>query len=573
MLVNFNVFKGQNFATPNHMLPIELGQTAYNMYIEDGRFVPMYCTKAQSSSTTFNGNEETIYLHRNINTNESKWFTSTYWTPVVRHPNGADIQQRIYFIENGRPKYKRYSDSYVYDLLLPAVNPQEQLGVYLSSTGTIRRFLAYTLVTEYGDESALSLVENGYGDYSYGNYLISNLALDTSLTITWNPSSIIPTGGNYNNKITKIRFYMTPTEVTTDGYRFIGESSISTAAMTIHDAGSDTPLLEALNSPVKVTYDFFDSTNPCISVSKTMFGSIVIADKSNIYVSDIYQPSSFSGTNVYSVDSEVKGVYPFGSSIAVFTSTVPSIFTGNAPDTLTVEKAEQARAVSNIKCVVNTDDYIVFPTDEGIYVLGTGVYKLATDGVITKRNWEDLTNKGSYLLSATHYKDQYILLLTTGKAYIFDFLRGFFSETNFANPDYTQIGDCVPDKNILRVSYYDSIDQELYGVPTKGSSFSTIYVYEGSDNQRTGLFKSKRFIVNKPFSMKYLRVLADDFTDANISISIYYNGDLFQTVNITSDKIYKLQSQFTKEMEVEISSNVTLRNVIISDNIKEIQAI
>lgn len=572
MLVNLNTFKGQNKAIPAHMLPEGVGQYANNMYIEDGRFVPMYCTSTSAVTPSFTGTEQTIYNHRDINNSTNKWFTSTYWTQVTRHPNGSDIHQRIYFIEDSRPKYKLYSDAYIYDLLLPLVNPQDQLTVSLSTTGSIRRFLAYTLVTDYGDESTLSLTETGTGDYVYGNYFINDLALDTTLTITWDANTIIPTGGNYNNKITKIRFYMTPTESTTDTYRFVGEANISDETIDILEAGSDTPLLEILATPVKLTYDVFNSTNPCISLCKTMYGSLVLADRSNTYFSDVYQPATHNATNVYSVDSEITGVFPFGSSIAVFTKTVPSIFTGNGPSTMTVEKAEQSRAVSNIKCVVNTDDYIVFPTDEGIYVIGTGVYKLATDGIISKRQWEDLTGKGSLLLGATHYKDQYILLLTTGVAYIFDFLRGFFSQTTFANPTFILDGDHVDDTNILKVSYYDSVDQQLYGIPT-GSTSNSVFVYEGSDIQLVGTFKSKRYITSKPFSMKYLRVLADNFTGATVTINIYCDGTLFQSINVSSEKIYKLKSQLVRELEVEIISNVTLRSVLISDNIKELQNI
>ena len=73
--------------------------------------------------------------------------------------------------------------------------------------------------------------------------------------------------------------------------------------------------------------------------------------------------------------------------------------------------------------------------------------------------------------------------------------------------------------------------------------------------------------------MKYLRVLADDFVNAEITINLYFNGDLFQSVTVTSDKIYKLKSQITREMEIEIISNVTLRNVFISDNLGEIQGV
>ena len=75
MLVNLNTFKGQNFAIPNHMLPLELGQVAKNMYIEDGRFVPMYATSFDPVSSHFTGNEQTLYQHRDINNNTKKWFT------------------------------------------------------------------------------------------------------------------------------------------------------------------------------------------------------------------------------------------------------------------------------------------------------------------------------------------------------------------------------------------------------------------------------------------------------------------------------------------------------------------
>ena len=87
-------------------------------------------------------------------------------------------------------------------------------------------------------------------------------------TITWDKDNIIPSGGNYNGKITKIRFYMTPTEVTTDGYRFVGETDIANETISIEEAGSDTPLQETLATEVKLTYDIFSSSNPCVKRSR-----------------------------------------------------------------------------------------------------------------------------------------------------------------------------------------------------------------------------------------------------------------------------------------------------------------
>jgi hypothetical protein len=258
---------------------------------------------------------------------------------------------------------------------------------------------------------------------------------------------------------------------------------------------------------------------------------------------------------VYSVESQIKGVYPYGNSIIVLTTTIPYIMTGSSASAMYLEKAQDGRSVSNIDCVVNTDDYVVFPTDEGIYIVSTGTFALASSTLISKQNWRDLTANGANLLTATHYKDWYLLSLTTGITIVFDFKRGFMFELDF----------------IIPASYYDSLTHILY-VFDSTKLLSSLYTFNEGTNFLTATVQTSRMILNRPYSLKYLRVLADTYT-SNIVVKFYADGILRASIVCSSDKVYKLPSLATREVEIEIDTNVIVRNVLLSDNIKAIQEV
>lgn len=556
MIIKLHTFKGQNKMYPAYAMPIELGQQAINTYIEDGTL------KATKGDTIFTLPNEgvvptgtkSIYKHKNVNTAEEEWHFFSDCTKVTRHPVSTDSLQRIYYVRDGKLKMKRFDWPSEYDVLQPQPNPQGQLTVAISDggTGDIARFIAYSFVDIYGEESALSLTETGTDAYKYGNYYIEGLTESSSITVTWSADTILPAGGDYYDNITKIRFYMTPVTTQSDDYRFAGEATIASENITIENAGTDISIAEIVTSPVRLTYDDY-STVTLRGVCKTSFGSIVTWDAGNVYISDPKRPYCFSATSTYSIESEILSVDPFGTSFLVSTTTSPFILTGTDPTAMLTEKAEQARGCLNKDCIVDMGNFICVPTDEGIYKIGTGTFELATKGMFSLTSWKDAIDGGAYLDSATQYKNLYLLNLTTGTTFVFDFINGFFWEIDFN----------------VKQSYYDSLEQILYYRKSNTASTDLLKFNDDTENLIEYTYKTGKLMLNTPVNFKYVRAFANSY-DNPIYINAYDTGVLKFTRVIQSNEVIKLPSTRFNEVELEVISDRTINFILVSTTLEEI---
>lgn len=554
MIIKLNTFKGQNKMYPAYAMPIELGQEATNTYIEDGTLTPM---KEDSIFYLPDGvhvpeGTKSIYKHKNVNTAETEWHFFNEVSSVVRHPVGNDTHQRIYFVKEGKLLYKRFDWPTAYDVLQAQPNPQNQLTVIVNDggAGDIQRFIAYTLVNNLGEESALSITTSGMDEYLYGNYRIMGLSEDSSITVTWDSNLIVPGGGNYEAFV-KIRFYMTPVTTTaSDDYRFAGEAYITDENILILNAGNDISIAESVASPVRLTYDEYANI-ALRGVCKTSFGSIITWDAGNIYVSDQKHPYRFSALSTYSIDSEILSINPFGTSFLVTTTTTPYVLTGTDPTAMLTEKAEQARGCLNKDCIVDMGNFICVPTDEGIYKIGTGSFELATKGMFSNANWDTIINNGEYLKEATQYKNLYILSLTTGDTLVFDFINGFFWQLDY--PVYC--------------GYYDQLEQILYytvdGVPN-----TRLLMFNQDNTPRSYTYRTGKLLLNTPVNFKYARIFADDY-NGTITLNAYDSGTLKFTKDITSDEITKIPSSRFSEVELEVISDRVINYINVSTTMEE----
>lgn len=555
MIIKLHTFKGQNKLYPAYAMPIELGQQAVNTYIENGTLKPMLGDTIFYLPDTVRVPEgtKTIFKNKNVNNGESEWHFFNSITSVTRHPVGTDIYQRIYFIEDGKLKYKRFDWPDAYDVLMPQPNPQNQLTVTVNDggAGDIQRFIAFTLVNNMGEETALSLTTSGMDEYQYGNYYIKGLGTDSSITVFWDKDLIVPGGGTYEDFV-KIRFYMTPVTTTSDDYKFAGEAYITDENILILNAGNDLSISENINSPVRLTYDDY-STVTLLGVCKTTFGSIITWDAGNVYISDQKHPYIFSAMSTYSIESEILSVNPFGTSFLVTTTTNPSILTGTDPTAMLTEKAEQARGCLNKDCIVDMGSFICVPTDEGIYKIGTGTFELATKDMFSLSSWRDTIGNGDYLSTATQYKNLYLLNLTTGVTLVFDFINNFFWELDYK----------------ITMGYYDPLEQKLYYRLDDTLNTRLLLFNQDVDNVKTYTFRTGKVMLNAPVNFKYVRVYADDY-DGTITLKAYDTGVLKITRTITTDDIVKLPSIKFNEVELEIISDRVINFVNVSTAMEEI---
>jgi hypothetical protein len=551
MLLRYAAFGGQNQAVPPYTLPDELGQSSINTYVDTTELTPNKADLRTVSPVTWSGDVQSIYKHKNINTSAEKWLQFPSFTRPVRHPVADDTYQRLYYSLGGRLRYQKYSSDYVYDALYPALNPQDRLTINVTNTGTIKRFIGYTLVLQNGEETGLSNTTTGTGDYLYGNYLMTTLSDTSSITVTWDASSIVPMGGQYNSEFQYIRFYMTSVTTTDSTYFYIAQALISDGTITILDAGLDVGLQSPVTSPVRLNYGDVDVQGVC----NTSFGSLVIWDKGTVYVSNQYQPTIFDAINTYSIDSDIQGVFSFGNSLLVNTTTTPYVIMGNTPSGLTVEKAENARAVINTNCVVDMQEFIIFPTDEGLFAVGTGVYKNITTTLISTKAWKGIIKDNTTLISAYQYKNLYILNLSDETCLVFDVRAGRYWQLDYP----------------VNVAYYDSLLQKLYFLKKNTDGWTTaLYEFMEDTVYLNASFTSGIRLFNVPVNLKYLRVWAEDYTQ-DVEVDIYLDGVLHTTIGVAANKVYKIPYAKASAVYFTIRTNTPIKRVYLADVLEELQ--
>lgn len=568
MLLRWNEFKGMNKSVSKYQLPFNYGTITRDAYLDDGRLQtlnkPLHLNVNPSP---YESTVKSFYKHyyKDSTTFEYVAFYDGAYNEIkpVRHPLGDDSLQRVYYIANGKLKHRLYGSSYEYDTLLP--KPTLPLSYSVSIYGTIQRFFAYTLVRYRNgveEESTLSETND-----TYGNLFITTIGVGSNIRLSWNPSRIVPLAGDYNDEITKIRFYATPIDTTDSTYRYITTVDISAGTVVIANIDSDLILQEEITSPVKLSYDRYTTGVQFVGITSTSYGSLVVADQGSIYISDINKPAVFNAINIYSYESLICNIAAYNNNIGVFTVDAPHILVGNSPESMSSDKAplDIGLNTSYRNCLVDMGKYIVYPAMEGLIAINTNTFNVISTSLLTQKEWENYRTTYGEPTYAFRWRDWYMLPLGSTLILVFDVVKNIFFELSFKNDDYGV-------STYYEVVYYDNTTSELY-IINPSLEFGSINIFNKITDSGTFpiLFKSGYYRQSIPTNFKYIRVRSPDYETDSILISLYNGDTLIERIVIGDNKIHKLPVGLYDTFVIEITSYLTIEDICVSTTIEEIQ--
>jgi hypothetical protein len=379
-----------------------------------------------------------------------------------------------------------------------------------------------TLVSTYGEEgppcAASDLIDVSPGQ---------------EVTLSWVTETV-------TENITKQRIYRTNTGSESTQYQLLSELPFAT--LTFSDTVKDADLGEVLQSTEW-------SPPPA-----TLKGLITLPNGGmcgfydNIVCFCVpYRPHAWPAAYQYPVDFKIKSVVAFGTSVGVFTEGNPYIITGTDPGTLTPEKMEIGYANLSKRGTVDMGTFGAYPSPVGLMTVGIGTMRLATEGIFSQEEWEEL-NPSS--IHAYEYSGHYVGFYDNGvdrRGFIFNVTTGDFSYLNF----YATAG------------YAIRATGELYLIVN-----GDIVKFDAADSHMLYTWKSKPFAVPQTTNFSAGQIFADDYP---VTLTLIGDKTTRAIVTVADSEVFRIDGGYrAEEFEVQLSGTAKVRRCNLAETVEEL---
>jgi len=308
--------------------------------------------------------------------------------------------------------------------VVPIVSTQSGDGSIIATLGADptlmeSRGYVYTFVNGYGAEGPPSAVSNLISAYDGDSVAISGM--QTSIDTAYN--------------ITKKRLYRLNQGSTSAIYQFVKELDLITASyddsIENSDLGEELPSAEWDGPPVGIK------------------GIIALPDGSlagfvdNILCRSVpYYPHAWPASYQKYVDSQIKALGSFGTTIAVLTAGKPYLAVGNDPANVVMESMDLGHSCTSKRGRVQAGDVVVYPSPEGLVAIGQGIGDVLTKDIMTREEWNDNYNPSS--INAYYWDGKYVGFYTKGSwkaGFMFDLKSKELSDLTFySSAGFTEKG-------------------------------------------------------------------------------------------------------------------------------------
>jgi hypothetical protein len=488
------------------------------------------------------GTIRTIYRFGQTLTNEAQyWFHWTDDVDVVRGQIAGDTEERTYFAGDstfGHPRVTKSSialtggtnypmNSYRLGVPPPSSAPTSGGVTGVGSGQDETRAYVYTYVTGDSEEGPPSLP-------------VLIVAKDgQTVALTGLNASI---SGSYNIQTKRIYRTVTTSSTPTD-YQFVAEVSLATA--TYNDSKLATELGEVIPSL------YWDPPPDGLKGLVNLPNGIVAGFVGNdVYLCEPYRPFAWPTAYAQAVDSPVVGLGAFAETLVVLTKGQPYIMFGSDPSTMVVRKSEIKEACVSKRGIVQMEGGVMYPTPNGLALIGPSGGQLVTEGIIDKAFWATIKPES---ISAYLYDGRYVGFYDTGTVQ-----GGFQFDPADGNQPFSMFDA------FALAGYNDLIRDALYlniaGTVSKWDT-GTAYTYT---------WRSRVFEVPHPMTFSWGQVAAAAYP---VTLRVYADGVLKHTQTVADGKPFRLPSGFTAgDWEIEASGTAKITAIYLAQGIDELRA-
>lgn len=508
MKIVLNEFKGIMPKLANDKLPIDMAQIADDLKTASGELVAY---KRSTADIALPGNSYQTFFEY-LEGGNNHWVYYDLIVHWVRTPIANDAFERMYLTgsDSVNGKYKAFVNDKIsgtFDFTTDFYFPGADSGAAPSATGytTGSQFRAYyyTYVSRYGEEGPPSAVTE-VTDFGSGNVTLGNFtepdAADEHLKVA--------IGGNRP----ALRIYRTADDGAGNAdFLFVKEAftdGINWATFTVVDDVANADLGPTNEST------FYDRAPNNLSNLRGHPNGFFVAYKGNtLYFSEPFVPHAWPTDYQIAVDQQIISLGIFGSTIVVTTDGDVYTFAGPNPTTLYKTRLDFQPCLSQ-RGTVETTEGVMFPSAEGFQIVSAAGIRNITAEFFKPEDWDDFeleTIHGTWFNKA--YYGFYKTAGNEGNIRI-DILNNSIT----TGVDYHQAGHvALVDGKFRTIFNSDITDPE------------TFFISQWDNNPqqyRNYLYRSPRFILQKPQNFKVAQVILDTDFIAELLVLIEESGDL-----------------------------------------------
>jgi hypothetical protein len=407
MKIQLRKFTGMRPVSAPDLLQPGEATVAIDTSFDGGALKPQNGLSGVVKSLTSVSEIKTIYKFGQNNTNEAQfWFQSSNVAHFVKGPVENDTEETTYF--TGVLSYPAKTRASIATSAEPYPSAAFKMGlpkpsaptVVLSGTPTdpnsTPETVAYvvTLVSTWGEESEPS-APSALVTWREGQ----------TITVTTQTSA----AGNYPlGAGAKKRIYRSATG-TTGSARYLLVNTDDALAISTPDYADTKPtaqLGEALRSK-----NWTEPPDTMLGLTQMANGILAGYDGNTVCFSEPFTAHAWPVRYQQALDAPVVGMAAFDQSLLVATKRSLYVFTGVDPSQMTSQRLPTPQTCVSGRSMVEMNGGVVFATPDGLGYVGPSGFKLLSDGLFTRPQWQEYAPSS---IHAYEHEGSYIAFYDTG---------------------------------------------------------------------------------------------------------------------------------------------------------------
>lgn len=587
--VKITAFGGMIPAQDDHLLPENNSASNQNTFLDAGSLQGM----RQPAVLHTMANPSYKYAFRiPLAGADRTHIPASYWwelpdpdTNVIRSLVANDSFERYYaFSPSAVPQYNTkariLAGSSLYTLGIPTPETAPGVSVAGGSGVTEARSYVYTWVSAYGEEGPPSppTVVTGFANGTWNIVLTAPLAGDTA-----------------NRNLTKVRIYRTITANTgTAVYYRVVEQDIGTT--TYADTVTNVTLA---GNTILQSFDWGGPPSDLKGAVSMPNGMLVGWRANEIWFCEPYRPHAWPTAYTISIDANVVGLGVIGQTLIALTDGFPYAATGIHPSNMAMSKIEAHEPCASRASIVSTPQGVFYASPNGVILAAYGVVQNATQQLVTKDKWNDLTTPEG--LRAGRFNANYYAwgTIVSGGFDTSAFDSGAFERFNFGSAFDGVMVNLVDPRiawtNLFNSNATDNVMTDIWTGEIFVVRGGAVYWVKGTSDAYAGqyLWRSKIFqlasaqnlgamkvwfeerVDDPMFSLNPVRNTASPQTlaaDQYGLMRIFADGNLVMTREIRkSGELWKLPSGFkASNWQFEIEARAKVFSFEVASSAKEL---
>ncbi len=324
-----------------------------------------------------------------------------------------------------------------------------------------------------------------------GTLTVASVVDTTHYTVSLTTAQTYTSGGTWarvaphnTTGMTK-RIYRVLSGTTGADYQFAAE--IPAANTTYNDTIADSALGEVLQSK-----NWYMPPTDMAGLIELPNGVLAAFSKNELCFSEPYRPHAWPSGYRLTTNRDIVGIGAYGSTVAVGTKGQPYVVTGTHPDSMSMERIDLDEPCLSKRGATNMPFGVLYPSPNGMVLIGVGGAVVATAAVLTKGEW------------ASYYPST--LIAREHQGWCFAFYDNGNGDGGGFIFDRSGLGpSLVPTSYFVSAAYTDAETGDLYIVHS-----GDIKKWDADPNNNMPFdWKSKVYVAPKPINPGASQVFAD----------------------------------------------------------------